>query len=162
MIDYFQVLAQAQVLSPDKNYDLTKNAFAPVVQALVEQVNANTGATNYVIPLMVTADAAFGTPVVLRTVTSSNTQAAVFLLAVYVECNTAGTGTLRFRVNWTYNGGAGSEETTISLGALDANINTTFLIYADVGTDITYDYEVTGYTSGTAVARMVASLTQLI
>lgn len=160
MLNLQQVCTLAQALSPVRFYNPELSADYPFFRALAEQVPAS---RNYVFPLTVAANAAYGTPVAFHRVTSSNTQAGVFLLAVYVECNTAGSGTIVFRVNWTYNGGAGAETTTIALAATDANINSTYLmVYADVGTDFTYDYEVTGYGAGSATVRMVASLTQLI
>lgn len=164
-----RIVQWAQALSPKRFYNPELDVSFAMHRAMVDQINSELATVgqkqNTTFTATVTGDVT-GTPVSFHTVSAGDgALSGVFLLALYVENTTAGSGSITFTAAWTMNGGAQNDATNIALGpGTSSNINngSGMLIHADVGTDITWQMDVTGYTSGSAAVKMVASLTRLI
>lgn len=165
----FQQIAQwAQALSPKRFYNPEHSPDYPMLKAVVDSVDVAlatvTPQSNYTYTATITGNVA-ASPATVFTVSGSNAMGAVILLSLYAEdSGGVGAGATAFVMNvyYTYLGSPTARNITFGMGVNPTKGADFAAICPDIGTDVTWEYSISSFTSGSTNLRMTIAAVQLI
>lgn len=167
-LNFQKIVQWAQALSPKRYYNPETSPDYPLLKAVVESVDVAlatvTPQSNYTFSGTITGDVA-ASPSTVFTVTGSNSIGAVILLSLYAEdSGGVGAGATAFVMNvyYTYLGSPTARNITFGMGVNPTKAADFAAICPDIGTDVTWEYSVSSFTSGSTTLRMTISAVQLI
>ena len=167
-----QLIQAAQALSPKRLYQPEASPDWAMQRALVEQTNVELAAVavapeETVATATISGNVATVGPTTLFTSSGDNTVSQLYEVSCYAENQSLGMvgGLLGITVRWDWNGVARSQGFNTDLDNTSGELSSNFQVLnlsADVGTAVTWEYDVTTWTSGSTPIRIVFAVRPMV